>query len=342
MSQENLTILILGITGYVGGSLFTRLVKSYPNARFVGLVRAESMIPAIKAAGCHEVIQGTSTDYEKIRDATSKADVVFNIADCDDVGLTEAILEGTKLRFQATGKRPVLIHTSGTGVIMDWSHGVLDPQVAAAPIDDGVEEDIKTRIKPENIHRPVDSRIFAADAEGYVDASIIAPPLIYGPSSGPLPRESRQIPIIIDMALKTGQAVKIGDGSATWDNIHIDDLLDFYELLLKHVLSTESRAAKISPFAKFYIVVSDKHRWGELTEVLAKALHERGLVPTPEVKSITLEEANKLHSFAIAVCTNSLGISTRAKALGWKPKRLDWRKDAVADLDIHLKNLGKI
>lgn len=70
-----------------------------------------------------------------MRAGSAAADVVLNVADCDDVALTGAVLDGMRARFAATGRRPVLVHTSGTGVIMDNAHGVLDPALAAAPYD---------------------------------------------------------------------------------------------------------------------------------------------------------------------------------------------------------------
>lgn len=340
MSHNEFTGLILGVSGYVGGSLLTRLVKRYPNARFVGLVRSESAIPAIRTAGCHEVIQGTHTESEKIRAAARQADLVLNIADCDDVGLMKATLEGQKLRFQEKGKRPVLIHTSGTGMIMEKAHGEFNAEFADNPYDDAVEEHIKTRIRPEYIHRDVDDLVFAADEEGYVDGRIIAPAVIYGLPTGPLPRESRPIPIIVDMALKAKQAVKVGDGTATWDNLHIEDLLDLYELLIEATLDPDAQAAKVSPYSKFYFAVAEQHTWGELTELVAKALHELGALPSAEVKSVTLEEAAQIHPWGPGVGTNCFAIASRAKELGWKPKHLNWRQDVAADVEFRLKNLG--
>ncbi|EJD45667.1 NAD(P)-binding protein [Auricularia subglabra TFB-10046 SS5] len=343
MAQNGFTVLILGVSGYVGGkhgSLLVRLVERYPNAHFIGLVRSESAIPAIRAAGCHEVIQGTHTESEKIRVAANQADLVLNIADCDDVGLMKATLEGMKLQFNETGKRPVLIHTSGTGMIMDKAPGVFNAAFAVNPYDDGVEEHIKTRIRPEFMHRNVDDLVFGADTEGYVDGRIIAPAVIYGLPTGPLPRESRPIPIIVDMALKEKHAVKVGDGTATWDNIHIDDLLDLYELLIEATLDPAAHAAKVSPYTKFYFAVSERFTWGELTELVAKALHELGALSSAEVKSVTVEEAAKIHPWGPGVGTNSFSIATRAKALGWKPKHLQWRQDVKADVEFRLKNKG--
>lgn len=60
---------------------------------------------------------------------------MINVASCDDTDLTRAVLEGMKARFEATGRRGVLVHTSGALVIADGAHGVLDPETAAHPFD---------------------------------------------------------------------------------------------------------------------------------------------------------------------------------------------------------------
>lgn len=61
-----------------------------------------------------------------IEEQASKADIVLNTADADDLELTKAILRGIK-RTTAGGKRPILIHTSGTGVASKKPTGIFDP-----------------------------------------------------------------------------------------------------------------------------------------------------------------------------------------------------------------------
>ncbi|KZV99404.1 NAD(P)-binding protein [Exidia glandulosa HHB12029] len=341
MSQDDLKIFILGVTGYIGSSFLARLVKLYPTARISALIRSDSVITTFLNAGVHEAIHGTHLDHEKIRDASSKADIVMNIADCDDVGLTVAVLEGMKQHFEATGRRPILIHTSGTGVISDGAHGVLNPAVAAAPFDDADEERIKS-IPATAPHRYVDNLIFDADKARFIDGWIVTPPTIYGPSSGVVTRGSVQIPVIVKLALAKNKAVYLGDGTATWDNAHLEDVLGVFEVVLAHALKPETRAATISPYAKFVLISAGKHTWGEMTQLVARALYKRGVIPTEKTEPITWEEASALDSRALYVGTNSFAIPTRALQLGWQPKHLDWRSYVDADVEGTLKSLGKL
>lgn len=122
--------------------------------------------------------------------------------------------------------------------------------------------------------------------------------------------------------------------------VHLDDLLDVYELVLAKALA-EPRA-RSSPFAKFVLVSSGKHTWGEMAEVVARALHARGVIPTQKVSTISWEEASTVNPWALYVGTNSFAIPTRARLLGWTPKRLDWRADVDTDVELHLKTLGRL
>ncbi|KZV84516.1 NAD(P)-binding protein [Exidia glandulosa HHB12029] len=333
------TIFYLGATGYLGGGLFKRVVATYPKARIVTIVRAESAVSIVKAAGAHEVIQGTHQEVDKIKKAASEADLIVNAADSDDVNLISALLAGAKERFLTTGKRPVFVHTSGTGVVGDKSEGTLNTEFLAKPFDDASEDAVKN-IPAEALHRNVDLLIFGADSEGYVDAWIVSPPTVYGASTGFFPRNSIQIPMLLSMAIKTNQAVVVNDGTATWDNVHVEDLAEAYLFIIAKAWS--SRGSTISSYAKFYNVASDRHTWKDLVGAIATALNKRGVIPTAEVKSITLAEASTVHPWAFAVANNSLVVPSKLKALGWKPTHLNWKADIDADVERVLKSMGKI
>ncbi|EJD37988.1 NAD(P)-binding protein [Auricularia subglabra TFB-10046 SS5] len=340
MTQDSLSIFVLGVTGYIGGSLLRRLAIQYPQAHITALVRNNNVAALFQEAGVHELLLGSHKDLDTIETACSNAELVINVADCDDTELTAAVLRGLKKRFEKTGRRPVLIHTSGTGVICDRAHGVLNQAVASAPYDDA-DEQRTAAIPDEAYHRLVDKMIFQADSDGYIDGWIIAPPTIYGTSTGPIRRPTFQIPVVIPrLALAAKQPVVIGDGSATWDNVHIDDLIDLYELLLVKALDNETRATRSSPYSKFVLVSSGKHTWSEATQAVADALHAKGLIPTKEIKSVSFEEAIALHPTAQWVCTNSFCVPRKARSWGWKPKHLGWRVYLEADLEDGLKSLG--
>lgn len=91
------------------------------------LVRNPTSIEAVKKIGVSQVVTGGHDDLDLIVTLTSEADIVFNCADADDLPLTRAVIEGIKIRNrknESDGKgKPILIHTSGTGVVADSAEG---------------------------------------------------------------------------------------------------------------------------------------------------------------------------------------------------------------------------
>lgn len=74
------------------------------------------------AIGVKTVI-GDHSELSKIADLAAQADIVLNVADADDLPLTKAVLNGLKNRNASGGLKPILIHTSGTGVATDHAEG---------------------------------------------------------------------------------------------------------------------------------------------------------------------------------------------------------------------------
>ena len=66
---------------------------------------------------------GDHSELDKITDLVGEADIVLNAADADDLPLTNAVLSGLKNRNDSGGLKPILIHTSGTGVATDRAGG---------------------------------------------------------------------------------------------------------------------------------------------------------------------------------------------------------------------------
>lgn len=74
------------------------------------------------AIGVKTVI-GDHSELSKITDLVAQADIVLNAADADDLPLVKAVLNGLKICNTSGGVKPILIHTSGTGVATDHAVG---------------------------------------------------------------------------------------------------------------------------------------------------------------------------------------------------------------------------
>jgi len=301
------TIFILGATGYIGGAVLVGLKSTYPTHEFVALVRNEKNIPAIEALGVR-VVKGSHQDLDLITEEASKAAIIVNCADADDLELTKAILAGAKNKVD--NKTTILIHTSGTGLVCGESNGKLDP--AAKVYNDNDVEDIKS-IPDDAPHRVVDVTIFDADMAGEVSAYIIAPSTIYGTGSGPCNKLSQQVPGLIRTCIKHKQAVYVGDGTNEWNNVHIADLVDLYLLVANLATSELIPAAKVDPHIKFFWGSVGKHAWGDVSREIGKLLHQKGAIPTAEAESISLIPE------LMYVANNSLTIADRSRKIGWQP-----------------------
>jgi len=305
------TLFLLGATGYIGGSLLKGIINVHPHFLITALVRKEKDIQPIKALGVSNVILGSHEDLEKIQQLVARSDIVVNAADADDLPLTKAILEGFKSRSKTSSDNPILIHTSGTGVVSDDAEGEFAP-TGQKIWNDNSEDDIRS-IPPEQPHRLVDLEIFRADEHQHCSAYIVAPSTIYGIGSGPVNKISQQIPGAVRVAVKHKQAVYIGKGTNKWNNVHINDLIELYLLVLSRALSGTKES---SSYAKFYFGSVYEHVWGDIIRQIGQILYEKGILPSAEAKSITLKTEPCLRS----VDNNSRSTSDRAFALGWKPK----------------------
>ena len=98
-------------------------MAAQPQLSVTALVRKQKDIEAIRATGVARVIVGSHDDLEQIQNLAAQADIVVNAADSDDLPLTKAILEGLKARSKTVTLKPILIHTSGSGVVSDQAEG---------------------------------------------------------------------------------------------------------------------------------------------------------------------------------------------------------------------------
>lgn len=109
------------------GSVLRAILASHPRFSVTALVRNQRDLESVRAIGVTSVVHGSHEDLKKIEDLASQADIIVNAADADDLPLTKAILQGLKTRHTTVGYKPILIHTSGTGVISDQAEGEFLP-----------------------------------------------------------------------------------------------------------------------------------------------------------------------------------------------------------------------
>jgi len=318
-------ILLPGtLAGYVGGSVLTRLLR-HPSAStfdITVLVRSADKAKTLEKFGVKAVV-GSNDDLDKLESLAEHSHVVFSCADADNLPAIKAILSGLRKRHASVGDRPILIHTSGTGVISESANGMFASETI---YDDTNVEQMKS-IAPTAMHRDVDLAVVEADEQGYARTYIVVPSTIYGLASGPLVDAgisnpfSIQIPNIIRASLDRKQGGVVGLGKALWPDVHVDDVADLYIVLFDEI--TKNPDGPGHGWAGFYFGENGEHAWYDISKAVSRAFVELNIGGSEEPTSFTDEELAKY--WGSVASGNYSGSNARcrannSRAVGWKPK----------------------
>lgn len=313
------TIHINGVTGYIGGTVLARLLDHPKASSFTitALLRNAAKAEKLKALGVTPLLGGLD-DEALIEKAASEADVVIATADCDHEPSCYAILRGLKKRFEATGKRPIFINTSGTGALSDNSQGMYRSDVI---YDDANADQIES-LPVTNMHRTVDTAIAQAGAAGYVYTYIVLPSTIWGYADHALVRagianhRSLQMPAVITGSLLRGRAGVLGRGASIWPSVEIGELGELYVLLIDAVL--RDPASVPNGREGYFFGAAAEFSWYEASRAVGEAMVALGRTDDPEPTSFTEEEIAKWY-MGYDMSSNARCRATHSYALGWQP-----------------------
>jgi len=282
-------VLVLGATGFVGGAIARHFVESgYPVS---GLARSDVKAAQLTEAGIAPVRGDIETDLSAILAAARAADAVVYAAQIAPPAEQQAVLG---LLDALTGSGKSLLFLSGSGVLCQRTNG-------AWSADSFAEDDAFTP-EPLAVARvETEQRVRAAARQG-VRAMVVRPPLIWGPG------DHGHVSMVYRSVSVTGAACYVGDGLATYGNVHIDDIADLF-----------ARALQSGEAGALYHAVAGEtaNRW--IAEVVARDLG----VPA---RSITMTEAaevwGEFGALIMSVSSRVRDAASRA-ALGWSPHHTD-------------------
>ena len=259
--------------------------------------------------------------------------------------MTKAILRGLKTRHQKLGDRPVVLHTTGTGVLIDWSHNMGDHIVDDIYSD--LDLDKLDSIPAQNLHRPVDLLFLEADKEGqcprppymrlacfltttsagYTQTVLLCPPTIFGRPEGVLfdkklaNTHSIQIPGLIRSAIERKRVGVVGSGQAIWDHVHVLDCessavygshahLTSHPVTDLYMLLTQLLVDSPEKIAHgregIYFAENGEHLHADLAQHLGQTLFELGAVETPEpLHLVTPEQVQSAKVRLLYLCGRS-------------------------------------
>ena len=128
-SVKGKSIFLTGATGYVGGSVLTKLLLLPVIPSTITLLvrdakKAEGFEKLSTPSGATvKVLVGALEETDKLTQAAADADIIFSCANADDMPSSKALLAGAKQRKSKTGHRLLWIQTSGTGQFIDDARG---------------------------------------------------------------------------------------------------------------------------------------------------------------------------------------------------------------------------
>lgn len=251
------TIFLTGASGYIGGTVLSLITQKHPEWTVSALVRDDTTAAALKKHfPSVKYVVGDLDSHDVIKDASASADVVLSkftrlsnvdstlmlssdMASADDIPAVQSILEGLSQRPAHANR--YLIHTSGTGMLADFStgEGNLAPRVWSDI------KDVKeiTTLDHTHFHRDVDEAVIDGGIAKNVKTAILSPPTIYGVGLGPLKKRSIQVPALISGILSRGKGFTVGKGENMWDAVHVSDVASAYIFLAEEALEGEKGKA---------------------------------------------------------------------------------------------------
>ncbi|KAJ5081196.1 hypothetical protein N7456_013434 [Penicillium angulare] len=328
MASTKTQVLIVGATGYIGGSILSELLRSPDRSTFTisALIRRPEQAKILEALGVGSLLFQGLDDLNACRDAASQHDVIINAASASHDTSAKALIEGLALRQKITNRDAYFIHTSGTSILGDHPYtGASSEYKIWSDEKDNIYEMEKQH--PERYgQRVTDVTVVETGLEVGVKTYIVVPPTIYGKGSGPFATLSQQIPNLARMAKKRGSAAVIETGKATWNHVHMSDLSAFY-LRLFQAARDQPKWLPSGPKAIFF-VESGEHTWLQVSQGIADAMHKKGLLATNQVESVSLKKvAAAITKGNESLAEISLASNSRARAdfgrnqLGWSTSR---------------------
>ncbi|KAI9832025.1 MAG: hypothetical protein M1819_004569 [Sarea resinae] len=348
---KGMVFKITGTSGYIGGSVLDALVTAHPEYEISALLRHvpetyTTQFPHVR------IVRGDFGAIDVLETEAEAADVVVHIGGSDIPASVTALLTGLSRRPAKNQPIGTFIQTSGTGSVSDvFSTATPGTYTAQIYGDESSLEAIKTL--PSNVlHRSTDRLVFAAasDYGNRVRTAIVAPSDIYGRGTGPGKKESFEIPLYVDEALKLGHAFFVGPGENVRSTVHIADLANFYVRLVAEALDPAGNGgvADWGPDG-YYMVTSDEFSFLPFARRIGAVLAGLSLLPTPEPREVSPDRVRRmLGGFGNGVVGMYMFAgSSRARAeraprtLGWVAKGPSWWACLDEGVRTHLEEREK-
>jgi nucleoside-diphosphate-sugar epimerase len=206
-----LRVCVTGATGFLGGAIAERLVRSGHDVQ--GLARSDAGAAALASIGVRP-LRGDLEDADALLLPLRHCDAVIHAAgDPDDrEGADRRLLDVLSIAA-LDGRVRRILYTSSVWVHGDTGGTVADERAPLAPPD-------AVRWQPSHEHRVLDL------ADHDVHVVVFRPGMVYGGRRGTFGEWFEQ-------ATSRGTFTYPGDGSQHWGVVHRDDVADAYQRALE-------------------------------------------------------------------------------------------------------------
>ncbi|KFA72092.1 hypothetical protein S40288_02263 [Stachybotrys chartarum IBT 40288] len=337
-------ILITGAAGFIGGSLIAEILARtegpLKNIRIFAAAREQKQIDAISKLDVTPLLLDiTETAAVDQAITKNKVNIVVHNASAWDPRVTSNFIKALGKRRRETGDKTFYLHTSVTATFAPeggWPYGEIkdsDPSLM----------DKQREIPAGHPVRGTNIALADEGKEEGVTVLNLPAPMVYGRGRGEWRKVSINIPALVRAATRLRMVRKFEDNGRS-PAVHVDDLTDLYALLLEKIIQGEELPSGESGY---YFAFAHKIDWWKTMDGLAKALHARGLVDEPTVKTwpswdVASEELKFPRPYIKAMgASNGELIAENGYKVGWQPKwdekrfmdSLDDEVQAVLELD---------
>ena len=321
-SSKHPRVLLTGVTGFVGGSVLASLYRVHPNIHITALVRKEHNAEQLQAAYPDLIIIiGSLSSLSLLTSTAAAVDFVIHMSG-DNIPAVCAMIDGIASSCIGGKPLPRIISVSGPRSLIDRSlpvTGIEDPN--SKIWSDVADAHTILSLPKERLHTEADQEIIRYSIAKGVGTMLLSPGQLWGRSRGLLKKESHAATYYA-VAQSRRRAFVIGDGSATWSWISIDDLGDTVVFLMEQAtMSGDERRAQVGVNQEgYYFVQAGDSSMMERAEAVSKRL---GL---GDVERVSVEVAAKIHPYGPLMWGCGARFrADRLRKLGWRPSELDWR-----------------
>ncbi|AKT41098.1 SDR family oxidoreductase [Chondromyces crocatus] len=289
-------VFITGATGFVGAAVVRELIDA--GHHVLGLARSDASAAALDRAGA-EVHRGSIHDLDSLRSGASACDGVIHTAFDHDFSKYREHCEADRRVIEAlgaalSGSDHPLIVTSAVGVLPLGQRAT-----EATPPVQGAQAH----------PRAATEEAAAAVAARGVRVSVVRlPPSVHGEG------DHGFVPILIDIARRTGASACVDDGQNRWPAVHRRDAARLYRLVLE--------APDVVPTA--HAIAEEGIPFRDIATAIGRHTH------LPVVSTSAAEAARHFGWFAGFAALDIPTSSARTQErLGWRPEQIG----LLADLE---------